>query len=100
MRRPVLYIAGLMLATGASFAFAGTASAAVSHDGQASAVAHHPFGGDYDYDLDYRSYRSSSYDLDYRYSDNNDEYNQFALLNVLSPNGQGNSGLNLGLLGR
>ncbi|WP_250035362.1 hypothetical protein [Paractinoplanes maris] len=83
MRRPVLYIAGLMLATGASFAFAGTANAAASGG---------PFGDEYDI--------SSSYEVDYEYSDNNDEYNQFSLLNVLSPNGQDNTGLNLGLFGR
>ncbi|WP_250003982.1 hypothetical protein [Actinoplanes sp. M2I2] len=93
MRRPVLYIAGLFLATGASLAFAGPAAAAVSHHGQTSSVAHSPFGDGDDYDFDYRS---SSYDLDY--SDNNDSYHQFALLNILSPNGQGNTGL--GLLGR
>ncbi len=32
MRRPVLYLAGLLLATGASLALAGPASAAPSHD--------------------------------------------------------------------
>ena len=32
MRRPVLYLAGLLLATGASFAFAGPAAAADRHD--------------------------------------------------------------------
>ena len=79
MRRPVTYIAGLLLATGASLALAAPASA-------------HGHGDDYDLD-----YRSSSYDLDYRYSDNFDEYNQFSLINVLSPNGQGNTGL--GILG-
>ena len=33
MRRPVRYLAGLLLVTGASLAFAGPASAAVAHGG-------------------------------------------------------------------
>ena len=40
MRRPVLYLAGLLMATGASLALAGPASAAVSHDSITSQVAH------------------------------------------------------------
>ncbi|MDY7087326.1 MAG: hypothetical protein SYR96_19685 [Actinomycetota bacterium] len=36
MRRPVLYLAGLLLATGASLALAGPAQAAVSHGSAAS----------------------------------------------------------------
>ena len=40
MRRPVLYLAGLLMATGASLALAGPASAAVSHDSVKSHVNH------------------------------------------------------------
>ena len=47
MRRPVMYLAGLLLATGASFALAGPASAAVSHDSHASTVTGNPFGNPY-----------------------------------------------------
>lgn len=50
MRRPVMYLAGLLLATGASFALAGPASAAVSHGNDD--------GDDFSYylsDYDYRS---------------------------------------------
>ena len=94
MRRPVKFIAGLLLVTGASLAFAGPASASASHDSRSASVAHNPFGDDYEYDLDYRS---SSYDLDYE--DNNDTYNQFSLIPILSPNGQGNTGLGLNLFG-
>jgi len=42
MRRPVVYLAGLLLATGASLALAGPASAAGSYDSPKSAV-----GGDH-----------------------------------------------------
>ncbi|MEV4345669.1 hypothetical protein AB0J83_14455 [Actinoplanes sp. NPDC049596] len=99
MRRPVMYVAGLLLAAGGTLAFAGPASAAVSHNGSAAAVANNPWGDgtDIDYDFDYRS---SNYDLDYRLNrEDNDNNSQFALLNVLSPNGEGNQGLGLGILG-
>ena len=101
MRRPVMYVAGLLLAAGASLAFAGPASASVSHDGHAAAVAHNPYGDDNDVDFDY-DYRSSNYDLDYDYrlnNEDNDEYTQVSLLNLLSPNGEKNQGLGLNLLG-
>jgi hypothetical protein len=99
MRRPVKYIAGLLLVTGASLAFAGPASAAVSHDSHQAAVSNGPWGDGDDYDFDY-DYRSSSYDLDYRLNyEDNDDNTQVSLLNVLSPNGEGNQGLGLGLLG-
>jgi hypothetical protein len=49
MRRPVMYLAGLLLATGASFALAGPASAAVSHDSHATAVAGDPFGDEFSF---------------------------------------------------
>jgi len=42
MRRPVLYLAGLLLATGASLALAGPASAAPSHD---TKCHHNQYGG-------------------------------------------------------
>jgi hypothetical protein len=45
MRRPVVFIAGLLLATGASLALAGPASAAGSHNHPSSAVS----GDDWDW---------------------------------------------------
>jgi hypothetical protein len=73
MRRPVMYLAGLLLATGASFALAGPASAAVSHGGP---------GGD---DFYYSSFEDSSRSLDID-SDSSREYGpQF--LPILSPQG-------------
>ena len=42
MRRPVMYLAGLLLATGASLALAGPASAAPSHD---TKCHHNQYGG-------------------------------------------------------
>lgn len=41
MRRPVMYLAGLLLATGASLALAGPASAAPSHDVKCHHHGHH-----------------------------------------------------------
>ncbi|MBL7259067.1 hypothetical protein [Paractinoplanes lichenicola] len=41
MRRPVMYLAGLLLASGASLALAGPAQAAVSHDNGASKSSHY-----------------------------------------------------------
>ncbi|MFF5083868.1 hypothetical protein ACFY36_43030 [Actinoplanes sp. NPDC000266] len=97
MRRPVMYVGGLLLAAGASLAFAGPASAAASHDSHAAVVANNPWGNDVDFDYDYDS---RSYDLDYRlHNEDNDEYTQVSLLNLLSPNGEKNQGLGLGLLG-
>jgi hypothetical protein len=98
MRRPVMYLAGLLLATGASFAIAGPASAAVSHDAHAGVSSPSGFGGgdDYDYDFDYRSL---SYDMDYSldYQDN-DHYSQVSLLNLGSPVGNNNQAQGLGSL--
>ena len=48
MRRPVLYLAGLLLATGASLALAGPASAAVSGPKCDKGYHHHHHGGDWD----------------------------------------------------
>jgi hypothetical protein len=95
MRRPVMYLAGLLLATGASFAMAGPASAAVSHDAHAGVSSPNGFGGD-DYDVDYDfDYRSLSYDLDY---EDNDHYSQVSLLNLGSPVGNNNQAQGLGSL--
>jgi hypothetical protein len=95
MRRPVMYLAGLLLATGASLVLAGPAQAAVSHDGHAAAVANGPGGDDYDLDYDY-DYRSTNYDLDYRLNqEDNDNFTQVSLLNLLSPNGERNQGLGI-----
>ena len=41
MRRPVMYLAGLLLATGASLALAGPASAAPAHDPDHKCHHHH-----------------------------------------------------------
>ncbi|MBM2619933.1 hypothetical protein JIG36_30915 [Actinoplanes sp. LDG1-06] len=81
MRRPVLYLAGLLLASGASLALAGPAQAAVSHGSQATNQSasshdwcdeddddyyfhhhrrhHHRHGGDF-YGGDYYSYTSNN----------------------------------------
>ena len=48
MRRPVLYLAGLLLATGASLALAGPASAAVSDSKCDKGHHHHHHGDDWD----------------------------------------------------
>ncbi|MEU4244166.1 hypothetical protein [Actinoplanes sp. NPDC026619] len=62
MRRPVMYLAGLLLATGASLALAGPASAAAAHP----VKCHHNHGaqlGDWDDEGDYYSYYNST-DID------------------------------------
>ena len=94
MRRPVMYLAGLLLATGASFAIAGPASAAVSHDAAVGASSPSGFGDEYDLDYDF-DYRSLSYDLDYQ---DNDHYSQVSLLNLGSPVGNNNQAQGLGSL--
>ena len=86
MRRPVMYIAGLLLATGASFAFAGTASAAVSHEGN------NPWG-----DSTYVDYDSRSLDY-YLHTEDNDDINQNSLINFQSPIGDDNAAGFLGPL--
>jgi hypothetical protein len=55
MRRPVLYLAGLLMATGASLAFAGPASAAPSHNDHGHKCHHSHFYGD-EWDNDSFSY--------------------------------------------
>jgi hypothetical protein len=52
MRRPVLYLAGLLLATGASLALAGPATAAPSHDSVKS-QGNHWYNDDDECDEDY-----------------------------------------------
>jgi hypothetical protein len=86
MRRPVLYLAGLLLATGASLALAGPASAAPSHH------RHNCNQNDWRYDnYDSNDYRW--YDLDSNSQNNGSEYNGIVLLSGNSGNGDG------GLLG-
>jgi hypothetical protein len=82
MRRPVMYLAGLLLATGASLALAGPASAAPSHDSKCHHHNHSYLWDDDDYD-------SYSY---YSQSNSNNEFNGFNLLS-------GNNGPGIGLLG-
>jgi hypothetical protein len=69
MRRPVMYLAGLLLATGASFAFAGPASAAVSHG---TVVASGSDIFDDLFDIDEDNDFSYSEDNDISYSEDND----------------------------
>ncbi|WP_433382465.1 hypothetical protein ACQPZX_18995 [Actinoplanes sp. CA-142083] len=45
MRRPVMYLAGLLMATGASLALAGPANAAPSHHDHHRHCHHDNFGG-------------------------------------------------------
>ncbi|WP_433292735.1 hypothetical protein ACQP2F_28785 [Actinoplanes sp. CA-030573] len=60
MRRPVMYLAGLLLATGASLALAGPASAAPSHDVKCHHHNHHSDWFWYDDDEgDYSSFDNS-----------------------------------------
>jgi hypothetical protein len=89
MRRPVLYLAGLLLATGASLALAGPASAAPSH--------HHHHGhhhnGWYSDLCDNDDDDSDWYDLHSNSQNNGSEYHGIVLLS-------GNSGIfDGGLLG-
>ncbi|MFF5288193.1 hypothetical protein [Paractinoplanes globisporus] len=73
MRRPVLYLAGLLLATGASLALAGPASAAPSHDTKCH-HNHHNYWNDDDYDSFW--YFSSE--------NNNGSNNEFHGVSILS----------------
>lgn len=79
MRRPVMYLAGLLLATGASLALAGPASAAASHY-HPGKCAHHSAG--YPYDLDEA-----------------DEYNSWAVDNSIRQEWNLLSGIGIGVLG-
>jgi hypothetical protein len=86
MRRPVMYLAGLLLATGASLALAGPASAAPSHHRH-----HHCNQNEWRYDSDSNDYRW--YELHSNSQNNGSEYNGIVLLSGNSGNGDG------GLLG-
>ncbi|MEV6851712.1 hypothetical protein [Actinoplanes sp. NPDC051411] len=88
MRRPVLYLAGLLLATGASLALAGPASAAPSHHRHHN---HHCNNNDWRFDSDSNDYRW--YELHSNSQNNGSEYNGIVLLSGNSGNGDG------GLLG-
>ena len=76
MRRPVMYLAGLLLATGASLALAGPASAAVNHDGK----CHHNHSSYWD-DDDYDSFWYFSHENNYGSN------NEFHGISILSGNG-------------
>ena len=95
MRRPVMYLAGLLLATGASLALAGPASAAPSHD---TKCHHNQYGGgaaNDDWDGNTRVVIiHDGDDFPYGYVDNsNHEGHAFGLINLLS--GNGGDGLSL-----
>jgi hypothetical protein len=92
MRRPVMYLAGLLLATGASLALAGPASAAPAprHHHHHNNYNHHHFGwwnndlcdnDDYGYDYDYDHGSNSQ--------NNGSHYNGIVLLSGNSHNGNG-----------
>jgi hypothetical protein len=70
MRRPVVYLAGLFLATGASLALAGPASAVVSHDRPMSAVS----GDDWDWVDDSYNNNGDNRNNDYSCKSNNDTH--------------------------
>ena len=90
MRRPVLYLAGLLLATGASLALAAPASAA-PNDHHCNKGHHHymddGYYDDYGYPGDYWSY-SNSNDID-----SYETYNGINVLNHLFSNNIGGGGL-------
>ncbi len=81
MRRPVLYLAGLFMATGASLALAGPAQAAVSHSGAASAKAtsSHDWCDDDDDDFYYRGHHRHRHH--HRYFYRNGGFNRFTYNN-------------------
>ena len=98
MRRPVMYLAGLLLATGASLALAGPASAAPSH----GTKCHHDhvFGGGAanDWNDNTRVIIIRDGDDDFPWGNryyNHSEGHAYGLINVLS--GNGHDGLGLGL---
>lgn len=81
MRRPVMYLAGLLLATGASLALAGPASAAPSHH------CHHNGG----WNQDNENYKLWLYQQEIRSNslsqNNGNSYDGFGVLNGLSLGG-------------
>ena len=100
MRRPVMYLAGLLLATGASLALAGPASAAPSHHRHHHCHrGHHDFwwhnrcGWDHDNDNDNDGFR-----FDSNAQNNGSDYSGIVLLSGNSGNGDGGL-LGGGLLG-
>lgn len=88
MRRPVLYLAGLLMATGASLTLAGPASAVVSHDRPTSAVSH----DDWDWSND------NEWDIDDSYNNNGDNRNNCYANNSGSAQGLLALPLNVSLL--
>ena len=79
MRRPVMYLAGLLLATGASLALAGPAQAAASHNDHHKC---HHHNNDYRYDRDYDRYGNS-----FSYEDSHDQVTGLiAISHVLNGN--------------
>jgi hypothetical protein len=92
MRRPVMYLAGLLLATGASLALAGPASAAPSHHCHKGHHADWWYPGYQDND-NYNWYR-----LDSNSQNNGSDYSGIVLLSGNSGNGDGGL-LGGGLLG-
>jgi hypothetical protein len=88
MRRPVVYLAGLLVATGASLALAGPASAAPSHHCH---KGHHAdwwypgYSDDDSYNWEYNQHNSQN---------DGSDYNGIVLLSGISNNGSGG-----GLLG-
>jgi hypothetical protein len=94
MRRPVMYLAGLLVATGASLALAGPAMAASAAPSRHH-CHHHNHSDWWNNDND-----GFSYDYNYRSDNeqnNGSDYNGIVLLSGISNNGTGNGGL-LGFL--
>ena len=70
MRRPVLYLAGLLLATGASLALAGPATAAPSHDSVKS-QGNYWYNDDDECDDDYDDWYYNRYNRYHHHNHNN-----------------------------
>jgi hypothetical protein len=79
MRRPVMYLAGLLMATGASLALAGPASAAPAHNDYHHHKCHHGHNTDW-WDGGYSDDDSFSYNHQDTYGNGN----QFYGINLLS----------------
>ena len=91
MRRPVIYIAGLLLATGASLALAGPASAAPSHKCH---KAHHNGGWDQGSDHEYNRKQLYLQQIKANSNAQNDGNYYGGLLNLpISLGGSGDGGL-------
>lgn len=86
MRRPVMYLAGLLLASGASLAIAGPAAAAVSHDSHKS-HGNHWWLDDDECDEDYDSWYLRRYHRHHFHGGDNYNVNQrFNGISLLSGN--------------